>query len=402
VYKKITLQVYLTFNITGHPFCKIEIYSYLSSIKNNSKGCLEMKNTKLKLTSQTSITGQHIYIGIDVHNNQWTIAVSADGMILRNLVINAEPEDLVKYLQREFPGLKYNSVYEAGYCGFWIHRKLKELGINNIVVNPADVPTRNKERRGKTDKVDCAKLARELSNNNLTGIYIPSPEEETFRSVVRYRAQLVKDQTRTKNRIKSFLRYYGIKFPINREMQHWSKRFIDYLRKIQLRDEPARETLHGLIDNLIFLRGKILTVLNKIRRLIAEDPIKKRVAINLVSTPGIGSVTAATIIGDLMNINRFPKFEQLSSMVGFAPDTSSSGQEDKNLGLTVRSNRYLRSLLIESAWIAIKYDSILSTKYLELRKRMNKQRAIIRIAKKLLSRIMYLWKNDKEYQFGVI
>jgi transposase len=361
-----------------------------------------MKVTKVKLSRQTQYSGIHIYIGIDVHGNQWTIAILADGTIFRKLVINPDPDDLVKYLHKHFPGMKYHSVYEAGYCGFWIHRKLTEAGIDNIVVNPADVPTRNKERWGKTDKVDCAKLARELSNNTLTGIYIPTLEEETFRSLIRYRAQLVKDQTRIKNRIKSFLRYYGIKFPANTEMKHWSKRFIGYLREIQHRDEPARETFHGLIDNLVFLREKILTTLNKIRILTADDQQRKQTTERLLTIPGIGSVTAAIIIGELMNINRFTKFEQLSSMVGFAPDTKSSGQEDKTLGLTVRSNKYLRSLLVESAWTAIRYDSVLSTKFLELRRRMSKQQAIVRIAKKLLSRIMRIWKTPDVYQVAFV
>ena len=55
-----------------------------------------------------------------------------------------EPEALHKYLVSNYPGANYFSVYEAGFCGFWIHEKLMDLGITNIVVNPADVPTLKK------------------------------------------------------------------------------------------------------------------------------------------------------------------------------------------------------------------------------------------------------------------
>ena len=81
------------------------------------------------------------------------------------------------YLRHHFPGAVYYAVYEAGYCGFWIHDQLVQEAIHCIVVNPADVPTRNKERRRKRDRVDCRKLARGLRNNELEGIYVPPQGE---------------------------------------------------------------------------------------------------------------------------------------------------------------------------------------------------------------------------------
>jgi hypothetical protein len=66
-----------------------------------------------------------------------------------------DPSVLVNYLTRNFPGATYHAVYEAGYSGFWIHDQLRGKGIDCIVVNPADIPTTDKERTGKTDKADC-------------------------------------------------------------------------------------------------------------------------------------------------------------------------------------------------------------------------------------------------------
>ena len=61
-------------------------------------------------------------------------------------------------------------MYEAGFCGFWIHERLTALGIDNIVVNPADVPTKSSEKLRKSDAVDSGKLARSLRANELKGI----------------------------------------------------------------------------------------------------------------------------------------------------------------------------------------------------------------------------------------
>ena len=67
------------------------------------------------------------------------------------------------------------------------HRKLIELGIKNIVVNPADIPTTDKDRRQKEDARDSRKIAKGLSQNNLTAIYIPDIEKEGDRNLIRYR-----------------------------------------------------------------------------------------------------------------------------------------------------------------------------------------------------------------------
>lgn len=105
-------------------------------------------------------------------------------------------------------------MYEAGFCGFWIHDRLTELGIHNIVVNPADVPTLSSEKLRKTDAVDSRKLAVSLQAKQLKGIYTPDSETLEIRSLIRLKNLITKDMTRQKNRIKSQLRCLGIEIPV--------------------------------------------------------------------------------------------------------------------------------------------------------------------------------------------
>ena len=94
--------------------------------------------------------GQHLFIGIDVHKKSWTISIILQGVLIKKYSMNPYPEELVKSLKKNYPpGAKYHTVYEAGFCGYWVDRKLKEAGINNIIVNPADVPTTHKEKKKK-------------------------------------------------------------------------------------------------------------------------------------------------------------------------------------------------------------------------------------------------------------
>ena len=150
-------------------------------------------------------TGQNIYAGIDVHKKSWQVSVYSEELYHKTFNQPPQPEVLYHYLAKHFPNGTYYSVYEAGFCGFWIHDQLQSLGINSIVVNPADVPTTDKERKQKTDRVDSNKLAKQLRNGDLEAIYTHKRDVLEDRSLMRMRSTLVKDLTRYKNRVKSEL-----------------------------------------------------------------------------------------------------------------------------------------------------------------------------------------------------
>ena len=127
--------------------------------------------------------GQNIYVGIDVHLKSWSVAILSENCCLKKFSQDPNSSALHKFLTTNYPGASYHSVYEAGFSGFWAHDELMELGINNIVVNPADVPTMMKEKLQKTDAIDCAKLARGLRSGDLIGIYIPERDKLELRSL---------------------------------------------------------------------------------------------------------------------------------------------------------------------------------------------------------------------------
>ena len=145
------------------------------------------------------------FIGIDVHKKKWVVTIRALGMFLQTFSMNPSPQELEKHLRRKYPKGKYYSVYEAGFCGFWIHRKLISLGIESRVTNAADVPTTNKEKVNKRDKVDSKKLARELEKGDLTAIYVPEIEHQQLRSLCRLRHRYSQQITRIKKPHKKLL-----------------------------------------------------------------------------------------------------------------------------------------------------------------------------------------------------
>jgi transposase len=99
-------------------------------------------------------TNQNIYVGFDAHLKSWKVTVIAEDIVYKTFTQPPKPEVLYNYLKNNFPGGTYHSAYEAGFCGYWIHGRLASFGIKSIVVNPADIPTTDKERVQKEDKRD--------------------------------------------------------------------------------------------------------------------------------------------------------------------------------------------------------------------------------------------------------
>ncbi|MEJ0056730.1 MAG: transposase [Bacteroidota bacterium] len=120
------------------------------------------------------------------------------------------------------------------------------------------------------------------------------------------------------------------------------------------------------------------------------------------SIPGIGLLNAMIFLTELGDIRRFNAFDKLCSYVGLTPNVYSSAETTHVTGITHRCNHILREALIESAWSAVRKDPALLMSYNELRKRMNYNKAIIKIGKKLLNRIRYVMLNRTKYVTGVV
>lgn len=352
----------------------------------------------MKEANTINFENQVFYVGLDVHKRSWTVTIRLDGMRLKTFSMNPNPKELAKYLKRNYPGGTYKTAYEAGFCGFWIHRELIENGIDNIIIHAADVPTTNKEKVNKTDKVDSRKLAKELENNNLTPIYIPMNWELQLRSLCRLRNRLVSHSTRLKNRIKGHLNFYGVKFPERNEMAHWSANFIKYIESMCKGRKPGAEYLRITLDELKDERKRILKVTRSLRSYIKRTPAWNKIIRNLLSIPGVGFLTAVTLYTEIIDINRFKNLARLASFVGVIPSLHASGEHETSQGITPRKNPHLRHLIIEAAWISVRSDPGMLQDFTKLTKRMKKSAAIVRIAKKLLNRIRFAWKNETPYQ----
>jgi transposase len=352
-------------------------------------------------SNRLDFTGQPIYIGMDVHKKSWSVSIHSAVCEHKTFTQPPEVDILVNYLRRNFPGATYRSVYEAGYSGFWVHDQLVEKGVACTVANPADVPTKDKERRTKRDRIDCRKLARGLRAGEIEGIYVPCRKKLEDRSLVRTRQSMVRKQTRCKNQIKSILLFYGIVLPEEWAERRWSGPFVRWLESLPMERASGEVALRMHLDELKHLR-QIIARLDREIRVLAQTG-EYVVQVRLLRTiPGISTLTAMILLTELQEISRFRSLDELASYVGLIPDTRSSGETEHTGELTKRRHAQLRASLVEAAWTAVRKDPALLMAFQESCKRMRKTRAIVKIARKLLNRVRYVLKNQTPYRMGVV
>jgi transposase len=359
----------------------------------------------MRETMQTQVTkkidfkGKELFIGLDVHKKSWSVTIVVDGMEHRTFTQPPDPMTLFNYLKRMFPEASYSSAYEAGFCGYGIHRELNSLGIKNIVINAADIPTSQKDKLQKRDPIDSRKIARGLEKGQLRGIHIFDREIEELRSLNRTRFYLMRDLRRSKNRIKSFLQYFGISIPVEYDNNLWTFKYISWLKQIKMQTMSGQDAFSNLIGSYEYHRQQLLTLSRQVRQRIREYDNELYSLLKTIS--GIGPLTSSALITELGDINRFPHIDHLSSFVGLIPRVRESGETIHTGGITFRCNSFLRTLLIEASWQAVRMDPAMMQYYQKHVINSKGHKVIIKVARKLLNRIRYVMKNRKPYVTGV-
>jgi transposase len=356
--------------------------------------------TPTKITKTPDFSNQNFYNGIDAHKKQWRVTIRVDGTYIKTYTMPPSPQTLAKHLQTNYPNGNYFSVYEAGFCGTSYHEELCRLGIKNIIINPADLPVTNKLKTNRTDFHDSRALAEFLEVGKLKAIHIFSVDHQELRSLCRLRSTKRKDTSRCKNRIKSLLMYYAVTIPEHYQGKRcWSKRFVNWLKEQKLTTAAGTQCLQYHIEDLEYQRLQLLKVLKRIREMMIQR--FKKLWDLLLSIPGIGPVNAITLISEIGDMRRFPSETHLASFFGLLPSEASSDETIIVNGINPRCNQYLRTMLVEAAWIAIRYSPSLLAYYKKHAPGKNdNNKAIIKVARKLAMIVRAVWLSEKPFEEG--
>jgi transposase len=341
-----------------------------------------------KVESKTDI----LYIGVDKHLKSWQVALLKPNGKVHNFTTSDKAEGLHNHLKSHYPNHKWKCAHEAGFCGFSGQRSLEAYGIESITVNAADIPTSNKEKVRKTDPNDAKKILGQLLGGSLTPIYVPTVDEESYRDLERHYHSLVKQVVVVKNQIRTYMYKWGKEEAFDKlkiDGGKWTKRHISYLESYVMDNTNQRYVLDSKLSTLFTLSKEKIGVALKLRK----EGQKFTIWNELIKMTGIGGVNLGTIIGETFNMARFKKPSHYRSYIGLVPDESSSGERIKKGSMTRRGNKLLKKAYIEAAWVSIRLNERHKAEYGKLIQRMLPNKAIIRIATKIVNQVFHEWKR---------
>ena len=335
-------------------------------------------------------TSQKVFVGIDVHKKTYSVSAVVDGELVKSNTMTASPTRLVSYLQKFFHGAVIKSAYEAGFSGFCLHRHLLKNGIENIVVHAASIEISSRDRV-KTDKRDSLKIATQLAAGRLNGIYVPSVERQDSRELTRLRDELVEDKTRYANRLKQKAHMHGLLAPNSRVRvsQGWIEDLLssDLLQNLKI-------SLRSLFKRWQLAVDEIAKVDDLLKEQAQEDQPCEMI---YRSCPGVGKTAARVLANELEDMSRFGNERRLSSYVGLTPCEYSSGEHRRQGHISRQGKPLIRKILVQSAWVAVRYDKELGEIFGALAKRIGKRRAIVAIARRLIGRIRACFRAGALY-----
>ncbi len=335
-----------------------------------------------------------VYMGIDVHKKTYCCVSICEGEIIKRDTLSANPEGLLNYMNKFFPGAKIKSAYEAGFSGFYLHRYLVKNKTNNIVVHPASIEVSSRDRV-KTDKRDALKIATQLSANRLRGIYIPSLEQEGKRTISRLRTNFVKSRRQVGTQFKSLLFTQGLIEAAHTTVisQKW---ITQKLAEIEKGDYPEDfyYSAKKYAEEWKHLTSQIKEIEERLKTQAERDKDIQRI---YESVPGIGLIHGRELANELGDMNQFRNERQLFSYTGLTPSEFSSGEHVRQGHISRQGRSVLRKILVEAAWVGITKDPELREVYENISRRKGGKRAIVGVARRLVGRIRSCLKSSKRY-----
>jgi transposase len=289
-------------------------------------------------------TGVTVKLGLDVHAGQITVCRQDGGLVPKPAQRKSWAELLswVEALVKANPPIY--SCYEAGPCGYGLHRQLTGLGVTNYVV----VPRRWDEegQRVKTDARDalelCQRLDRYVAGNTkaFSVVRVPTPAQEQRRAVGRQRGSLLKERQRCVLRGHGLMLGQGIQAPPQWwEPKQWAwlkAELPEWLRaQVQVWQEQAED-----------LDGEVGRWSAQVEQQAAGQPIPK----------GVGALTAALLAGEILDWSRFQNRRQVGSYTGLCPSEHSSGRQRRQGGVSKHGNPRVRHQLVEACWRLLQWQ----------------------------------------------
>jgi transposase len=239
--------------------------------------------------------------------------------------------------------------------------------------------------RVKTDRIDVLKLAKLLVAGMIPEVWVPPVEVRELRALMAHRRQLIKNRTMLKNRLQSILHRHQLVPP---QGELFGDKNIAWWKSLSVSPTEHLHIQHDLAT-LATLNPQVEEVETEILRL-STSPRWFQSATYLLQLPGFGVIIVMTLLAAIGDIGRFPEPKQLVGYSGLGASVHSSGETHRTGRITKEGRRDLRWALVEAAWIAVENHPHWKSEFERLSRHMDKNKAIVAIARKLLIAVWYV------------
>ena len=332
---------------------------------------------KANVSDSTGASGATLYIAIELSRSGWLVAVLGAGAQRpsRHKLEAGDVDGLLALIVRNRgTATRVCSCYEAGYEGFWLHRRLVAAGIESHIVDPSSLQVDRRARRKKTDAIDVETILRAVvawdrgERGLCAMVRVPDVAAEDARRTSRERERLVREQTGHRNRIRGLLTTMGI--------YDFNPRRPDRLTVL-----PTLVTGDGraLPERLTVEIRREIDRLQLVERQIAElehernppaprgrprkdaappqlDPASPRGRIaHLQQLRGVGPEVASVLQSEVF-YRSFNNRRELTAYCGLDPTPFASGATHREQGISKAGNRRARHTAVELAWLWLRWQ----------------------------------------------
>ena len=312
---------------------------------------------------------QVLYLALELGAEEWKLAFITD-LEAKPRVRIMPARDLKRLVKEVATAMRWfglpdstrvRSCYEAGRDGFWLHRHLVIVGIDNRVVDSGSIEVNRRQRRAKSDGLDARKLVTMLVRYHAgesrvwSVVRVPTVEEEDRRQLHRELRTLKQERVRVTNRIRGLLATQGIRLSKVRDVGA-------VVEELRLWDgsplpDGLRARLRREWEHAQFLHTKILELHRQRSRAIKHDssqPVGK--IRQLLQLRGIGENAAWVYVNEFFGWRQFRNGKEVGAAAGLTPTPYQSGDVYREQGISKAGNRHIRAVAIELAWCWLRHQ----------------------------------------------
>lgn len=333
-----------------------------------------------------------IYIGMDISTKEFTIHALNERkkVILKGSVASTKKglRDLIAQVGME----RKLFVFEAGNQMKWIADYLKKLKEDFHIVHPNEVKWIAQSGGKKTDKIDAKKLA-ELARADMLPrrVYFAEGKVRDLRELTNARETLVRKRVSLINSLRGYLRQEGVRLPAKFfKADDWQVQLLD-MKLLSSTEAIVAGFMHAIecmVESEKSIEGEILKIEDK--------------NIDLIKTiPGIGNLSSRILFGAIAEADRFDNSKCVANYGALTPTIHQSGDETRMGSVSRAGRKEIRRALLQCAHAVARMKTAgaipLQEFFHRIERRAGKKRALIALARKLLTVVYAVWKTGEDY-----